>query len=43
MSQGTQSPGSPGENGSFSLLGDMDDVTQVYQQALDISCAMRET
>ncbi|XP_056445300.1 NUAK family SNF1-like kinase 1 [Gadus chalcogrammus] len=43
VSQGTQSPGSPGENGSFSLLGDMDDVTQVYQQALDISCAMRET
>ncbi|CAL8405199.1 unnamed protein product [Arctogadus glacialis] len=45
VSQGTQSPGSPpgGENGSFSLLGDMDDVTQVYQRALDISCAMRET
>lgn len=30
-------PGSPGDNGSFSLLGDMDDVTQVYQKALDIS------
>lgn len=30
-------PGSPGDNGSFSLLGDMDDVTQVYQQALNIS------
>ncbi|KAG9330276.1 hypothetical protein JZ751_025942 [Albula glossodonta] len=29
--------GSPGDNGSFSLLGDLDDVTQVYQQALDIS------
>ncbi|KAI1882305.1 hypothetical protein AGOR_G00249310 [Albula goreensis] len=28
--------GSPGDNGSFSLLGDLDDVTQVYQQALDI-------
>ncbi|CAL8323164.1 unnamed protein product [Lota lota] len=43
VTQGTQSPGSPGENGSFSLLGDMDDVTQVYQKALDISCTMRET
>ncbi|KAG9342269.1 hypothetical protein JZ751_016771, partial [Albula glossodonta] len=31
--------GSPGDNGSFSLLGDLDDVTQVYQQALDI-CSM---
>ncbi|KAG9280615.1 NUAK family SNF1-like kinase 1 [Astyanax mexicanus] len=30
-------PGSPGDNGSFSLLGDLDDVTQVYQQALNIS------
>ncbi|XP_051547394.1 NUAK family SNF1-like kinase 1 [Myxocyprinus asiaticus] len=30
-------PGSPGDNGSFSLLGDLDDVTQVYQKALDIS------
>ncbi|XP_063073615.1 NUAK family SNF1-like kinase 1 [Engraulis encrasicolus] len=30
-------PGSPGDNGSFSLLGDLDDMTQVYQQALDIS------
>ncbi|TSK13491.1 NUAK family SNF1-like kinase 1 [Bagarius yarrelli] len=28
---------SPGDNSSFSLLGDLDDVTQVYQQALDIS------
>ncbi|CAL8242348.1 unnamed protein product [Merluccius merluccius] len=43
VTQGTQSPASPGENGSFSLLGDMDDVTQVYQKALDISCTMRET
>ncbi|KAK1789487.1 hypothetical protein P4O66_015404 [Electrophorus voltai] len=30
-------PGSPGDNGSFSMLGDLDDVTQVYQQALSIS------
>ncbi|XP_062374498.1 NUAK family SNF1-like kinase 1 [Sardina pilchardus] len=30
-------PGSPGDNGSFSLLGDLDDMTQVYQHALDIS------
>ncbi|XP_062861056.1 NUAK family SNF1-like kinase 1 [Trichomycterus rosablanca] len=30
-------PGSPPDNGSFSLLGDLDDVTQVYQQALNIS------
>ncbi|KAL2102308.1 hypothetical protein ACEWY4_001476 [Coilia grayii] len=30
-------PGSPGDNGSFSLLGDLDDMTQVYQQALEIS------
>ena len=29
--------GSPTDNGSFSLLEDLDDVTQVYQQALDIS------
>lgn len=29
--------GSPGDNSSFSLLGDLDDMTQVYQQALDIS------
>ncbi|KAG7261820.1 hypothetical protein CRUP_033731, partial [Coryphaenoides rupestris] len=43
VSQETRSPASPGENGSFSLLGDMDDVTQVYQNALDISCKMRET
>ncbi|XP_030641549.1 NUAK family SNF1-like kinase 1 [Chanos chanos] len=33
-------PGSPGDNGSFSLLGDLDDVTQVYQQALDISAKL---
>jgi len=43
VSQVTRSPASPGENGSFSLLGDMDDVTQVYQNALDISWKMRET
>lgn len=30
-------PGSPPDNGSFSLLGDLDDVTQVYQQALNMS------
>lgn len=37
-SKNTRSPpGSPGDNGSFSLLGDLDDVTQVYQQALNIS------
>ncbi|KAL0155293.1 hypothetical protein M9458_049556 [Cirrhinus mrigala] len=35
FSRGTQS--SPGDNSSFSLLGDLDDMTQVYQQALDIS------
>ncbi|KAJ8374062.1 hypothetical protein SKAU_G00046420 [Synaphobranchus kaupii] len=29
--------GSPGDNSSFSLLEDLDDVTQVYQQALEIS------
>ncbi|XP_054632716.1 NUAK family SNF1-like kinase 1 isoform X1 [Dunckerocampus dactyliophorus] len=29
--------GSPTDNGSFSLLGDLEDMTQVYQQALDIS------
>ncbi|XP_034031970.1 NUAK family SNF1-like kinase 1 [Thalassophryne amazonica] len=28
---------SPGDNSSFSLLGDLEDMTQVYQQALDIS------
>ncbi|XP_028306574.1 NUAK family SNF1-like kinase 1 [Gouania willdenowi] len=36
----TRSPknkGSPGDNGSFSMLGDLEDMTQVYQQALDIS------
>ncbi|KAL0968037.1 hypothetical protein UPYG_G00261480 [Umbra pygmaea] len=32
-----RSRGSPGDNGSFSLLGDLDDMTQVYQQALEIS------
>ncbi|KAM9807980.1 NUAK family SNF1-like kinase 1 [Neosynchiropus ocellatus] len=32
-----KSRGSPGDNGSFSLLGDLEDMTQVYQQALDIS------
>ncbi|TRY90232.1 hypothetical protein DNTS_027166 [Danionella cerebrum] len=35
FSRGT--PGSPAENSSFSLLGDLDDMTQVYQQALEIS------
>ncbi|XP_030630694.1 NUAK family SNF1-like kinase 1 [Chanos chanos] len=35
FSRGTH--GSPGDNSSFSLLGDLDDMTQVYQQALDIS------
>ncbi|XP_016426259.1 NUAK family SNF1-like kinase 1 [Sinocyclocheilus rhinocerous] len=35
FSRGTR--GSPGDNSSFSLLGDLDDMTQVYQQALDIS------
>ncbi|XP_031438656.1 NUAK family SNF1-like kinase 1 [Clupea harengus] len=33
-------PGSPGDNGSFSLLGDLDDMTQVYQLALDISSTL---
>ncbi|TRY62360.1 hypothetical protein DNTS_020992, partial [Danionella cerebrum] len=38
VAKGTRSPpGSPGDNGSFSLLGDLDDVTQVYQKALEIS------
>ncbi|XP_073687909.1 NUAK family SNF1-like kinase 1 [Garra rufa] len=32
-----ETQGSPGDNSSFSLLGDLDDMTQVYQQALDIS------
>ncbi|KAL4612762.1 NUAK family SNF1-like kinase 1 [Arapaima gigas] len=31
---------SPGDNGSFSLLGDLEDMTQVYQQALDISSSL---
>ncbi|XP_061577065.1 NUAK family SNF1-like kinase 1 [Cololabis saira] len=34
---GSKTKGSPGDNGSFSLLGDLEDMTQVYQQALDIS------
>uniref|UniRef100_A0A8C7ZXW9 non-specific serine/threonine protein kinase n=1 Tax=Oryzias sinensis TaxID=183150 RepID=A0A8C7ZXW9_9TELE len=34
---GSKAKGSPGDNGSFSLLGDLEDMTQVYQQALDIS------
>ncbi|XP_048876823.1 NUAK family SNF1-like kinase 1 [Brienomyrus brachyistius] len=38
LSRGGQ--GSPGDNGSFSLLGDLDDMTQVYQQALDISSSL---
>ncbi|XP_029105366.1 NUAK family SNF1-like kinase 1 isoform X1 [Scleropages formosus] len=32
--------GSPGDNGSFSLLGDLEDMTQVYQQALDIGSSL---
>uniref|UniRef100_A0A667Z190 non-specific serine/threonine protein kinase n=1 Tax=Myripristis murdjan TaxID=586833 RepID=A0A667Z190_9TELE len=35
-------PPSPEENGSFSLLEDMDDVTQFYQKSLDITCTMTE-
>ncbi|XP_066524493.1 NUAK family SNF1-like kinase 1 [Hoplias malabaricus] len=35
--RGSQGQSSPGDNSSFSLLGDLDDMTQVYQQALDIS------
>lgn len=35
--RGAHGQGSPGDNSSFSLLGDLDDMTQVYQQALDIS------
>ncbi|XP_067090447.1 NUAK family SNF1-like kinase 1 [Osmerus mordax] len=35
--RGPRARGSPGDNGSFSLLGDLEDMTQVYQQALDIS------
>lgn len=34
---GRGAQGSPGDNSSFSLLGDLDDMTQVYQLALDIS------
>lgn len=37
ISRGPKIKGSPGDNGSFSLLGDLEDMTQVYQQALDIS------
>lgn len=37
FSRGPRTKGSPGDNGSFSLLGDLEDMTQVYQQALDIS------
>lgn len=37
FSRGNKMKGSPGDNGSFSLLGDLEDMTQVYQQALDIS------
>lgn len=37
FSRGSKTKGSPGDNGSFSLLGDLEDMTQVYQQALDIS------
>ncbi|XP_058500997.1 NUAK family SNF1-like kinase 1 [Solea solea] len=37
LSRGPKMKGSPGDNGSFSLLGDLEDMTQVYQQALDIS------
>nr|XP_046250205.1 NUAK family SNF1-like kinase 1 [Scatophagus argus] len=37
FSRSPKTKGSPGDNGSFSLLGDLEDMTQVYQQALDIS------
>ncbi|XP_034391067.1 NUAK family SNF1-like kinase 1 isoform X1 [Cyclopterus lumpus] len=37
FNRGPKTKGSPGDNGSFSLLGDLEDMTQVYQQALDIS------
>lgn len=37
FTRGSKAMGSPGDNGSFSLLGDLEDMTQVYQQALDIS------
>lgn len=38
ISRSAKSKGSsPADNGSFSLLGDLEDMTQVYQQALDIS------
>lgn len=37
FTRGPKMKGSPGDNGSFSLLGDLEDMTQVYQQALDIS------
>lgn len=35
--RGPKTRSSPGDNGSFSLLGDLEDMTQVYQHALDIS------
>lgn len=37
FSRGPKTRGSPGDNGSFSLLGDLEDMTQVYQHALDIN------
>ncbi|XP_016393061.1 NUAK family SNF1-like kinase 1 [Sinocyclocheilus rhinocerous] len=37
LHSGKFSRGTQGDNSSFSLLGDLDDMTQVYQQALDIS------
>lgn len=37
FSRSSRPKGSPGDNGSFTLLGDLEDMTQVYQQALDIS------
>uniref|UniRef100_A0A8C6TZE7 non-specific serine/threonine protein kinase n=1 Tax=Neogobius melanostomus TaxID=47308 RepID=A0A8C6TZE7_9GOBI len=37
ISRSAKTKASPGDNGSFSLLGDLEDMTQVYQQALDIS------
>lgn len=37
FTRGSKAKGSPGDNGSFTLLGDLEDMTQVYQQALDIS------
>ncbi|CAL9696553.1 unnamed protein product [Knipowitschia caucasica] len=37
ISRSAKTKGSSRDNGSFSLLGDLEDMTQVYQQALDIS------